>query len=268
MPITNASPKAYKLYLAGQQGFSIIQRRQLEASAAKFRKAVELSPKFARAWGHLAYSLAQIVVAGHARGAAEAKALLKEAEAHARKAVRLDQDDYANRWDLAFVLLNQGRHKPAIAEYDRALKLFDHRTDKLDRRNDLLVEMAEAHIYVGNTKRAFELLDRAVRIPDWYRWIRAWACYNTRDYKGAIAQIEAMHKKPGDPGYVPDIQLLLAAAYAQHGGSSTRRAMAAKTQLAKGRAGWTMARELARNPFTNAKDRKHWEEGMKKAGFA
>ncbi len=98
-----------------------------------------------------------------------------------------------------------------------ALDLFDRRTDMLERRNDLLVEVAEAHVYDGNTKRAFELLDRAVRVPDWYRWIRAWARFNARDYKAAVDEINKMHKCVGDAGYVPDIQLLLAASYSYLG---------------------------------------------------
>lgn len=266
MTITHATPKAFKLYLEGQKLFSIIERKHLEAAAKKFRLAAKESPDFARAWGHLSYCLTQIVVAGHAKDKAEAAALLKEAETHARKAVRLDKKDYANRWDLAFLLLNQGRAKEAFVVYDKALELFDHQTDKLDRRNDLLVEMAEAYVYSGDSKRAFELLDRAVRVPDWYRWIRAWASYNARDYQGAIDQIEAMHKKAGDPGYVPDIQLLLAAAHAQKG--DPKSAGMARGRLVKGRADWTVARELARNPFANDKDRKHWEEGMRKAGLS
>lgn len=265
MKNTGATPTAYELYLEGQKTLSIIERWQIEAAVDKFRRATEEAPNFARAWGHLAYALAQIAVGGHAKDAAEAESLLAEAESHARKAVELDPEDYANRWDLAFVLLNQGRHKEAFPEYDEALYLFDHRTDKLDRRNDLLVEMAEAYVYAGNTDRAFELLDRAVRVPDWYRWIRAWACFNARDYRGAIAQINAMHKTCGDAGYVPDIQLLLAAAYAY--ADEPKLAGDALGRLKQGRKDWTLARELQRNPFTNDADRAHWEEGMRRAGF-
>ena len=266
MTINNATPNAFDLYLEGQQLFSIIEREKLEAAAEKFRDAAAESPDFARAYGYLAYCEAQIVVAGHAKDAAEASSLLESAEKNARTAVRLDCNDYANRWDLAFVLMHLGRAKEAMGEYDLALDLFDHRTDKLDRRNDLLVEMAEAHIFAGNAKRAEELLDRAVRIPDWYRWVRAWACFNLRDYRGAIDQINAMHKTVGDPGYVPDIQLLLAAAYAY--ADEPKLAADALARLKKWRPNWTLARELARNPFVNQADRDHWEEGMKRAKFS
>ena len=260
------TPKAFDLYLEGQRLFSIIERKRLEQAAEKFREATVEAPNFARAWGHLAYCLAQIMVGGHAVQALEATSLLNEAEGYARKAVKLDPHDYANRWDLGFVLLNQGRTKEAFVEYDSALDLFDRRTDMLERRNDLLVEMAEAHIYDGNLKRAFELLDRAVRIPDWYRWIRAWACFNARDYRGAIDQINSMHKRCGEEGYVPDIQLLLAASHAHNG--EPKLANEALARLKKGRPDWTLGRELARNPFTNEADREHWEAGMKRAGFA
>lgn len=263
---TTIDPEALRPYLEGQRIFSIIQRKDLEAAAAKFEEATKRSPTFARAWGHWAYCLAQIVVAGHAAETAEASSLLTKAESYARAAVDLGSDDYANRWDLAFVLLNQGRMDEGLGEYGRALDLFDNHTDKLDRRNDLLVEMAEAHVYNGDTDRAFELLDRAVRVPDWYRWIRAWACFNARDYQGAIDQINSMHKTFSSPGYVPDIQLLLAAAYAQ----SDQRDLADKAllNLREGRPDWTLERELARNPFRDPVDRQHWEDSMKKAGFS
>lgn len=262
--IRDVDPKAFNLYLEGQRLFSVIERRHLEAAAEKFRQATKKSPKFARAWGHLAYCLAQIAVAGHA-AEDEQTTLLAEAEKHAKLAVKLDRDDYANRWDLAFVLLNQGKHEASLKEYEHALDLFDNKTDKLDRRNDLLVEMAEAYVYAGNTARAFELLDRAVRIPDWYRWIRAWACFNARDYDGAVAQIYAMHKPVSDPNYVPDIQLLLAASHAHAGRHDLARG--ALTRMQGRRRDWTMRRESGRNPFANDKDREHWEEAMKNAGF-
>jgi adenylate cyclase len=255
---------AFDLYLEGQKMFSVIERKTLEACADKFRAATKKAPSFARAWGHLAYVLTQIVVGGHA-DAKEAKSLLSEAEGHAKKAVKLDGDDYANRWDLAFVWLNQGRIDEALAEYERALDLFDNKTDMLERRMDLLVEMAEAYVYAGESTRAFVLLDRAFRIPDWYRWIRGWACFNARDYDGTIQQLGAMRKQPGQERYVEDIQLLLAAAQAQ-GGMPSRAGLAVE-RLVRGRPGWTVKRELARNPFRKDADRKHWAEAMKKAGF-
>lgn len=255
---------AFDLYLEGQKMFSVIERKTLEACADKFRAATKKAPGFARAWGHLSYVLAQIVVGGHAEPK-EAKALLSEAEGYAKKAVKLDGKDYANRWDLAFVWLNLGHMDKALAEYERALDLFDNHTDMLDRRMDLLVEMAEAFVYAGESERAFVLLDRAFRIPDWYRWIRAWACFNARDYDGAVQQIGAMRKGPGQERYVEDIQLLLAAAQAQ-GGQPTRAGLAMQ-RLAKGRPGWSVQRELARNPFRKKADRDHWAAAMKKAGF-
>lgn len=266
MAIDKITLKAFDLYLEGQQTFSIIERRRLEDAAEKFRQATVEAPNFARAWGHLAYSLAQIVVGGHVTDKKELTSLLEQAEGHARQAVKLDPNDYANRWDLGFVLLNQSRTKEAFVEYDKALELFDRRTDMLERRNDLLVEMAEAHVYDGNTKRAFELLDRAVKIPDWYRWIRAWAHFNARDYQATVDEINKMRKCVGDAGYVPDIQLLLAAAYSYLG--DQKQADVALGNLKKGRPDWTLNRELARNPFTNDADREHWEAGMRRAGFA
>lgn len=265
MSMTRGRDAAYDLYLEGQNLFSVIERAHLEAALGKFREAAALAPDFARAWGHIAYCLAQIVVGGHERNREKAAKLLKEAEEIARKAVSLDARDYANFWDLAFVLLNQGQADEAYRTYEEALALFDCRTDKLDRRNDLLVEMAEAYVYAGDTDRAFELLNRAVHIPDWYRWIRAWAHFNRQEYKDAVAEISSMRKKCFDAGYVPDIQLLLAASHGYLG--DVAEARAALDRLRKARPDWTLESELARNPFRDEKDRQHWEKGMRLAGF-
>lgn len=264
MPIHKATPQAYQLYLEGQRLFSILERAHLQAAIDKFKAATGLSPEFARAWGYLAYCEAQIFVAGFAEQSDAP--LMGLAEDHARAAVGWDDNDYANHWDLAFVLLNRGKDKEAMVEYERALTLFDNEADKLDRRNDLLVDMAEACVYTGDTQRALGLLDRAVRIPDWYRWIRAFAEFNAENYPEAIEQINLMRKKPGEPGYVPDIQLLLAVAYACDGKDTP--AQEALQRLKDLRPAWTLNQELARNPFVRTEDRDRWENGMKKAKFS
>jgi tetratricopeptide (TPR) repeat protein len=265
VPIHKATPEAYQLYMEGQRLFSTIERAHLQAAIDKFEAATEISSEFARAWGYWAYCLAQILVAGHAQQA-EVASLMEQAEEYARKAVCLGDDDYANHWDLAFVLLNRDKDKEAMGEYERALWLFDNQTDMLDRRNDLLVDMAEACVYTGDTERALYLLDRAIRIPDWYRWIRAWAEFNAENYPRSITEINAMRKKPGQAGYVPDIQLLLAVAHACN--DEPEAADAALQRLKDLRPDWTLARELDRNPFVNAGDRQRWEDGMKKAKFS
>lgn len=265
MPIHNATPEAYQLYLEGQSLFSVIERAHLQAAIEKFEAAIGKSEFFARAWGYRSYCTAQIVVAGHAEPF-EVETLKEDAENYAKKAVDYGGDDYANHWDLAFAKLHRGKYQEAKDVYDHALALFDHETDKLDRRNDLLVDMAEACIFTGDIGRAMQLLDRAVRIPDWYRWIRAWAEFNAENYPEAITQINAMRKKPGEPGYVPDIQLLLAVAYACN--NQDQDAGEALARLKTLRPAWTLAKELERNPFVKTEDRQRWEDGMKRAKFS
>jgi hypothetical protein len=75
-----------------------------------------------------------------------------------------------------------------------------------------------------------------------------------------------MRKHPGEDKYVPEIQLLLAAAHAMAGRRAA--ATAALKKVRTGRPDWSAERELARNPFHRDADRKHWVEAMEKAGFA
>lgn len=255
------NPDAFKAYLEGERLFSIISEADMNRSRKKFEDAITLDPSYARAHGYLSYTYARSVLAGWAP-----ESDIKKAISLAKKAVKLDPNDYAPHWDLAFAYLNDRQFKMAMKEYGKALDLYTNFTDLLDRKHGLLAEMAEAYIYVGKPDKAIAMLERAQSIPDWYRWNLGWAYYNAKEYDLAIQELGKMTLEPGDPGYVMDVQLFVAAAYAQKGNlTMAKAALKLFTQNVPGR--YTIQDAKKRGRFKYTTHEEHWLDGLRKAGL-
>ena len=118
----------------------------------------------------------------------------------------------------------------------------------------------------GTPTAPSELLDRAVRVPDWYRWIRAWACFNARDYRGAIRpdqrHAQDLRGRGLCAGYPASARGgLCLCRRAETGGRCAGPAGSRAQRLDPGT-------RAAAQSFTNDADRAHWREGMRRAGFA
>ena len=251
---------AFKAYLEGEKLFSVISQSDMAACRQKFQDAIDLDPGFARAWSWLSYVVTRSVLQGWLPSAE-----LDTALEQAKEAVRLDAEDYVTHWDLAFTLLNKCEFDDAIKEYETAHDLYCNFTDLLDRKHGLLAEMAEAYIYIGNTDKAIELLERAKRYPDWYRWILGWAYYNAEKYDLAIAELESMRLKPGDDKYVMDVQLFVAAAYAQMENDTMAKSALSLFQQSFG-AKYTIENAKQRGCFKDPAQEERWLAGLRKAG--
>ena len=256
-----SNKEAFLAYLEGERLFTIIDKQQMVQCRKKFEEAIKLDNEFARAYGYLSYAITRSVANGWL-----GDAQLKIAEQHARKAVKLDPYDYAPYWDLGYCLIGQGKLKQALTQYDKALDLYENYTDMLDRKHGLLAEIAEAYIFDGRPKDAIKMLERAKRVPDWYSWNLGWAHYNARNYDDAIKELEGMRAKPGDEGYVMEVQLMLAAAYAQKGNPTMAKNAVGLFRSKKGRSHNVKNLEK-RVKFRNKKDRDHWVDGLRKAGL-
>jgi tetratricopeptide (TPR) repeat protein len=199
-----SSEAAYEAFLEGKYGFSAGSREALEESRRWFDRATQMDPSFARAWAALSYTYVQSWL--HGWGLDED---LAQADRLARRAVELAPADYFTRWHLAFYLLNVKRFDEALAECEAALALTEE-------SQDLLVEIAEALISVGRMEDGIRLIERARRTSDLERWDSAWRrCLSARGtpngYDEALAVLNGLHRKPGDPRCLIDFQLLTAA---------------------------------------------------------
>lgn len=115
-----ASIEAYDEFL---RGLDLLGRRaSADNSAARrhFRKAIELEPRFARAYAGLAMTYALHAVYGH--GAAVLQSL-DEAETLARKGLTLDANLPQLRYALALIEMYRGNLSTAIDEISRAIEL-------------------------------------------------------------------------------------------------------------------------------------------------
>ena len=214
------SREALEAFIAGQNSFSALSKRALEDSRAHFERSVELDPVNPRALAELSYVNTHIGIDSW-HGPEEAAAALGKAEAYARLAVALDPDDYDTHWALGYYLINSNRkgdYAKGLKAFETARELFDNWTDRLERKPDLLAEMGEVLVYAGQVKKGIALLDSAInRVPDWYRWNLAFAYYCDRNYKQALAELDKMYRKPGDPRFIFDSLLTRAASEAQAG---------------------------------------------------
>lgn len=242
---------AYEAYLRGAYLYSIETEEALERCREQFQLAAKLDPSFARAWGYLAYVAVQKWIAGWGD-----ESTLAEAERHARLAVSLDPTDYASHWDLAIVYLNTRRFDQAREEYARAAVLNPNDAD-------LLAEMAETLVFAGESDLAFSQLQEAMRRnpfhPDWYRWVLAWALFNSDHFAEALAEVDRMNRPP------QLVDLLRAAIEMKLGNPA-----GAKTALSRFldyRPGWNVAKERARITFRRPDDEKRWLAALMEAGL-
>lgn len=242
---------AYEAYLRGAYLYSIETQEDLARCRAQFERATQLDPSFARAWGYLAYMAVQSWIAGWADAG-----VLAGAEEHARRAVALDPNDYANHWDLAVVYLNTRRFDMARDEFERAAGLNPNDAD-------LLAEMAETLVFAGESGLALEQLAEAMRRnpfhPDWYRWVLGWALFNSERFAEALAELDRMNRPP------QLVDLLRAGCLAKLG--KPAEAQAALKRFLAYRPGWSLAKEKARITFQRPEDEARWLGAVAAAGL-
>jgi tetratricopeptide (TPR) repeat protein len=265
------NPQAFRLYLEGEKLFSVVLQQDMKRSRDKFRRATELDPKFARAWGWRSYVHVRSVLLEWLPEKA-----MSDAGKWASMAVKLDPLDYATHWDLGFYNLNSRDFEAAKKCYLKGIDLYDNATDQLDRKPGILAEAAEGFLHSGDPDTAITLLERAMRIPDWYRWNLGWAYYQAKRYDEALAMLSSMRSKPGDRSYVPETQLFLAAAYYRKSLSFSSEGFSSLAQTQMGQAIDQVRRFRAQYPdfqlgdavahrsrFKNPSDEEHWAEPLR-----
>ena len=216
-----------------------------------FTKAIEIDPKFSRAYAELAYSYVREYQEGWTK---KPEATLQRAEQLARQALDLN-DDFDGHWNLAIVYWNQGEFDKSFFEYDTARKLNPNNPD-------LAADMAEALIYAGEPEKAITQIKEAMlhnpEVPYWYWWNLGRAYYMAKRYQEAIDAIGKITDPP------TDVLLITAASKAQLGNLDAAKAEMA--QFSKNDPEWSIAKAAARY-FRHDSDRQHWLDGLRKAGL-
>lgn len=150
----SASAAAYELYLHGVEAFGSRTAAQNRSARARFQRALELDPGFARAYAGLAMSHARDAIDGWTSTPAAA---LQRAAGFAARAVVLEPALPQVHFAAAQVDLFLGRHDQALRAIDRALLIDPAYADGHVLR-------ARIHLYAGREAQAMSALQTALSL--------------------------------------------------------------------------------------------------------
>jgi len=273
-----ATCPAYDEWKAGTRLFPIMSRADLDRAIKRFKAAKKRDRNFARAYGWLAYcgitGLIDEWTLPKSLGGSVEKDIKAIARKLSKRAVSLDACDFDTHWARGFVLLHTGDPAGAAKHFDTARRLnYDNR--------ELLTENADERVYAGDPDKAIDLVMRARSIPDWARWVLAWAYYfkassDPKIYSDALAELKLLKDEPGSGKAPAEILILRSAILAQKAKTLKGRAATIASNKAKKDkddyktiTGKTRSLQDLKdtNPFADARDKKHWLDGLTAAGW-
>lgn len=186
---TNA--QAYDLFLRGQNLFLHFITERFDEARDLFRKAIELDPRFARAYSALAVTYVNEVLQGVAKNP---KGNLQQSMDLARTATALDPNLPQAYFVLGYAHLFQFEFDRAIVAVDKALELAPSYADAL-----MLLAFVYAHM--DRAQESFPLIEQAMRLnpayPAEYVAILGQANYYAGNFDKAVAYLEeALQRNP------------------------------------------------------------------------
>jgi TolB-like protein/class 3 adenylate cyclase len=199
---------AYDYLMRGWYEWHKFTRESNAAARDLFEQSRKIDPSYARAYAGLAWAYADDY---DYEWTEDFEKTLKLTLEMAQTAVRLDPNDYQAQWALGWACLYKRQYEQAMAHYLRARELNPNDAE-------LLAEMANFLIWIGEPKQAIDQVKEAIRLnpfhENWYEEYLGWAYEEAGMPKKAIEIFEQAIdlQNPDDDGlwYFP----FIAAAYA------------------------------------------------------
>ncbi len=202
------SPQAYDYFLRGQALFLVRSTRDNREARALFGKALELDPKFARAYAALSMTYAMEY---RYQTSGESSAPLQRALQLAETARQIDPGIPEVYWALGFVQTQRRRHREALGLLQKAIELNPSYADAY-------AFMGGIHTYLGEPAQSLPLLRTAFRLnPDGghlYYLLLGRAYLFQNDIEQALINLRQAHARNAEN---LETRLFLAAALAARG---------------------------------------------------
>jgi len=242
---------AYHLYLLGKRHLRSTDLPSIRRARRVFRNALNNCPDFVPAVSGLArtFQLEWLLLARNDNE------LLAEAEALAYRALEIDSDDARGHREIGVCHLYAGRFDESLYALDQA-----------ERRNpqfaDLIMDHSDALLHAGQATVALQKLKQAIEMnplcPDTYWWAAGGANYQLHRYQDAVECLSRMR----DPS---PVYRLLAASFAKLGERERAREYVRMTREIH--PDFSVGGLLSLIPFRDPSYAKHYEDGLREAGF-
>lgn len=197
--------EAYDQFLQGWNYFWLYSKESNTLAKEHFNKAIELDPKFARAYANLALSYAYDVLNGWTTTPDD---YLKSAEELSQKAISLDDNLAQVHWAVGFTALISRQYQLALSESQKVIDLDPNNADGYGL-------LATVLNYAAKPKDALVYMQKAMHLnplhPSVYKVIMGEIYFNLHDYNNAVKQFEhALERNPD----AQETRLWLTASYA------------------------------------------------------
>ena len=248
---TEQEPTAYHLFLLGQRHVRGLDLPNVRRARRAFRQAVRSCRDFVPAISGLArtYQLEWLLMA---RGEPD---LLDEAARLASEAVDTDPDDARGYRELGVCKLYAGR-------FDESLNALSSAEERNPQFADLLMDYSDALLHAGEAGAALQKLTQAIEMnplcPDTYWWAAGGANYQLHRYRDAVDCLSRMRDQSA-------VYRLLAASWAMLGEQERAREFVRKTRDIH--PDFSVGGLLSHIPFRDPTYAKHYEHGLREAGF-
>ena len=182
----------------------------------------------------------------------------------ASTAVRLDPNDYQAQWVLGYAYLYNRQYEQAMAHYLRARELNPNDAD-------LLAEMSDLLINIGQPKQAIDQVKEAIRLnpfhENWYLYYLGWTYEEAGMPKEAIEifeqAIDLQNPDEEQLWYLP----IVAAAYAHPTvGRMDDASKVVKTILSR-EPEFSISKKLSRYPYKTKELVDRWKNALRRAGL-